>query len=96
MEKQKIYIVELCDCGEYCAFSSDAKAKEFMLKKYLKNEITQAKHCAMHSDNVDEVVNIIKMDIESIVNRGYLEDSMYISVADLDTEADEEETHEGM
>lgn len=96
MEKQKIYIVELCDCGEYCAFSSDAKAKEFMLKKYLKNEITQAKHCAMHSDNVDEVVNIIKMDLESIMNRGYLEDSMYMSVADLDTEADEEETHEGM
>lgn len=94
MEKQKIYIVELCDCGEYCAFSSDAKAKEFMLKKYLKNEITQAKHCAMHSDNVDEVVNIIKMDIESIMNRGYLEDSMYMSVADLDVDADEEETHE--
>lgn len=96
MEKQKIYIVELCDCGEYCAFSSDAKAKEFMLKKYLKNEITQAKHCAMHSDNVDEVVNIIKMDLESIMNRGYLEDSMYMSVADLDVDADEEETHEGM
>lgn len=96
MEKQKIYIVELCDCGEYCAFSSDAKAKEFMLKKYLKNEITQAKHCAMHSDNVDEVVNIIKMDLESIMNRGYLEDSMYMSVADLDADADEEETHEGM
>lgn len=94
MEKQKIYIVELCDCGEYCAFSSDAKAKEFMLKKYLKNEITQAKHCAMHSDNVDEVVNIIKMDLESIMNRGYLEDSMYMSVADLDVDADEEETHE--
>lgn len=96
MEKQKIYIVELCDCGEYCVFSSDAKAKEFMLKKYLKNEITQAKHCAMHSDNVDEVVNIIKMDLESIMNRGYLEDSMYMSVADLDVDADEEETHEGM
>lgn len=96
MEKQKIYIVELCDCGEYCAFSSDAKAKEFMLKKYLKNEITQAKHCAMHSDNVDEVVNIIKIDLESIMNRGYLEDSMYMSVADLDVDADEEETHEGM
>lgn len=96
MEKQKIYIVELCDCGEYCAFSSDAKAKEFMLKKYLKNEITQAKHCAMHSDNVDEVVNIIKMDLESIMNRGYLEDSMYMSVANLDVDADEEETHEGM
>lgn len=94
MEKQKIYIVELCDCGEYCAFSSDAKAKEFMLKKYLKNEITQAKHCAMHSDNIDEVVNIIKMDLESIMNRGYLEDSMYMSVADLDVDVDEEETHE--
>lgn len=94
MEKQKIYIVELCDCGEYCAFSSDAKAKEFMLKKYLKNEITQAKHCAMHSDNVDEVVNIIKMDLESIMNRGYLEDSMYMSVADLDVDVDEEETYE--
>lgn len=96
MEKQKIYVVEMCDCGDYYAFSSDAKAKEFMLKKYLKNEITQAKHCAMHSDNVDEVVNIIKMDLESIVNCGYLEDSMYMSVADLDIDADEEETHEGM
>lgn len=94
--ENKIYIVEKCDNGEYFAFSSDAKAKEFMLKKYLKNEITQAKHCAMHSDNVDEVVNIIKIDLESIMNHGYLEDSMYMSVADLDTEVDEEETHEGM
>ena len=94
--ENKIYIVEMCESCEYHAFSSDTKAKEFMLKKYLKNEITQAKHCAMHSDNVDEVVNIIKIDLESIMNRGYLEDSMYMSVADLDTEVDEEETHEGM
>ena len=94
--ENKIYIVEMYESCEYYAFSSDAKAKEFMLKKYLKNEITQAKHCAMHSDNVDEVVNIIKIDLESIMNHGYLEDSMYMSVADLDTEVDEEETHEGM
>ena len=94
--ENKIYIVEMCESCEYYAFSSDAKAKEFMLKKYLKNEITQAKHCAMHSDNVDEVVNIIKIDLESIMNRGYLEDSMYMSVADLDADVDEEEIHEGM
>ena len=94
MEKQKIYIVELCDSCEYYAFSSDTKAKEFMVKKYLKNEINQAKYCAMHSDNVDEVVNIIKIDLESIVNRGYLKDSMYMSVAGFDIDTDEEEIHE--
>ena len=90
--ENKVYIVEMCESCEYYAFSSDAKAKEFMLKKYLKNEITQAKHCAMHSDNVDEVVNIIRIDLECILNRGYLEDAMYMSIAELDP--DEEENKE--
>lgn len=94
MEKQKVYLVELCDSCEYRAFSTEDKAKEYMLKKYLKYDIIEAKHCAMHSDNVDEVVNIIKIDIESILNRGYLEDAMYMSVAELD--AEEEEDNEGM
>ena len=88
--ENKIYIIEMCDIGEYRAFSTEAKAKEFMLKSYLKNDITNAKRCALHSDNVDEVVNIIRIDLECILNRGYLENSMYMNVAELDKEADDE------
>lgn len=94
MEKQKVYIIEMCEGCEYRAFSSEYKAKEFMLKKYLKDYITEAKYCAMDSNNVDGVVNIIKIDIESILKRGYLEDSMYMSIAELDAEEDED--NEGM
>ena len=88
--ENKIYIIEMCDSGEYRAFSTEAKAKEFMLKSYLKNDITNAKCCALHSDNVDEVVNIIRIDLECILNRGYLENSMYMNVAELDKEVYDE------
>ena len=88
--ENKIYIVEKCDSGEYFAFSSDAKAKEFMLKSYLKDDIGDAKHCVVDSTNVDDVVNFIKTDIESILKYGYLEDAMYMSAAELDKELDKE------
>ena len=88
--ENKVYIVEKCDNGEYFAFSSDAKAKEFMLKSYLKKDIANAKYCVEDSTNVDDVVDIIKQDIESILNYGYLEDVMYMSVAELDKELDKE------
>ena len=86
--ENKVYIVEKCDNGEYFAFSSYAKAKEFMLKSYLKDNIADAKYCVVDSTNVDDVVNIIKTDIESILKYGYLEDAMYMSVAELDKELD--------
>ena len=89
--ENKIYIVEKCDNGEYFAFSSEAKAKEFMLKSYLKKNIADAKYCVEDSTNVDDVVNIIKNDIESIVKYGYLEEMMYMSVAELDKEVKDDE-----
>ncbi len=89
--ENKVYIVEKCDNGEYFAFSSDAKAKEFMLKSYLKKDIANAKYCVEDSTNVDDVVNIIKKDIESIIKYGYLEDVMYMSVAELDKEVKDDE-----
>ena len=88
--ENKVYIVEKWDNGEYFAFSSDAKAKEFMLKYYLKDIIDDAKYCVVDGTNVDDVVNIIKADIESILKYGYLEDAMYMSVAELDKELDKE------
>ena len=88
--ENKVYIIEKWDNGEYFAFSSDAKAKEFMLKYYLKDIIDDAKYCVVDSTNVDDVVNIIKTDIESILKYGYLEDAMYMSVAELDKELDKE------
>ena len=89
--ENKVYIVEKCDNGEYFAFSSDAKAKEFMLKSYLKKNIADAKYCVEDSTNVDDVVNIIKTDIESIIKYGYLEDVMYMSVAEMDKEVKDDE-----
>ena len=89
--ENKVYIVEKCDNGEYFAFSSDAKAKEFMLKSYLKKDIANAKYCVEDITNVDDVVNIIKKDIESIIKYGYLEDVMYMSVAELDKEVKDDE-----
>lgn len=89
--ENKVYIVEKCDNGEYFAFSSDAKAKEFMLKSYLKNDITNAKYCAEDNTNVDNVVDIIKTDIENILKYGYLEEAMYMSVAELDKEVKDDE-----
>ena len=89
--ENKVYIVEKCDNGEYFAFSSDAKAKEFMLKSYLKKDIANAKYCVEDSTNVDDVVDIIKKDIESIVKYGCLEDTMYMSVAELDKEIKDDE-----
>lgn len=88
--ENKVYIVEKCDNGEYFAFSSDTKAKEFMLKSYLKDNINDAKYCVVDRTNVDDVVNIIKADIESILKYGYLEDAMYMSIAELDKELDKE------
>jgi CRISPR/Cas system-associated protein Cas7 (RAMP superfamily) len=87
----KIYIVENCDNGEYFAFTSEVKAKEFMLKSYLKNDIINAKYCVADSTNVDDVVNVIKADIECILEQGYLEDTMYMSVAELDKEVEDDE-----
>lgn len=89
--ENKVYIVEKCDNGEYFAFSSDAKAKEFMLKSYLKKNITDAKYCVEDITNVDDVVNIIKKDIESILKYSYLEEVMYMSVAELDKEVKDDE-----
>ena len=89
--ENKIYIVEKCDNGEYFAFSSEGKAKEFMLKSYLKNDITNAKYCAADNTNVDNVVDIIKTDIENILKYGYLEEAMYMSVAELDKEVKDDE-----
>lgn len=89
--ENKVYIVEKCDNGEYFAFSSDAKAKEFMLKSYLKKNIADAKYCVEDSTNVDDVVNIIKKDIESILKYSYLEEVMYMSVAELDKEVKDDE-----
>ena len=89
--ENKVYIVEKCDNGEYFAFSSDVKAKEFMLKSYLKKDIANAKYCVEDSTNVDDVVDIIKKDIESILKYGYLEEVMYMSVAELDKEVKDDE-----
>ena len=89
--ENKVYIVEKCDNGEYFAFSSDVKAKEFMLKSYLKKDITNAKYCVEDCTNVDNVVDIIKKDIESILKYGYLEEAMYMSVAELDKEVKDDE-----
>ena len=89
--ENKVYIVEKCDNGEYFAFRSDAKAKEFMLKSYLKDNIDDAKYCVVDRTNVDDVVNIIKKDIESILKYGYLEEAMYMSVAELDKEVKDDE-----
>ena len=89
--ENKVYIVEKCDNGEYFAFSSNAKAKEFMLKSYLKKNIADSKYCVEDSTNVDDVVNIIKKDIESILKYGYLEEAMYMSVAELDKEVKDDE-----
>ena len=88
--ENKVYIVEKCDNGEYFAFSSEEKAKEFMLKSYLKDNIDDAKYCVADMTNVDDVVDIIKTDIESILKNGYIEELMYISVAELDKELDKE------
>ena len=88
--ENKVYIVEKCDNGEYFAFSSDVKAKEFMLKSYLKKDIANAKYCVEDCTNVDDVVDIIKKDIESILKYGYLEEVMYMSVAELDKKLDKE------
>ena len=89
--ENKVYIVEKCDNGEYFAFSSDAKAKEFMLKSYLKNNIADAKYCVEDITNVDDVVNIIKTDIESILKDGCLEEVMYMFAAELDKEVKDDE-----
>lgn len=89
--ENKVYIVEKCDNGEYFAFSSDAKAKEFMLKSYLKKNIADAKYCVEDITNVDDVVNIIKKDIESILKYSYLEEVMYMSIAELDKEVKDDE-----
>ena len=88
--ENKVYIVEKCDNGEYFAFSSEEKAKEFMLKSYLKDNIDDAKYCVADMTNVDDVVDIIKTDIESILKNGYIEELMYMSVAELDKELDKE------
>ena len=89
--ENKVYIVEKCDNGEYFAFSSDVKAKEFMLKSYLKKDIANAKYCVEDCTNVADVVDIIKKDIESILKYGYLEEVMYMSVAELDKEVKDDE-----
>ena len=89
--ENKVYIVEKCDNGEYFAFSSDVKAKEFMLKSYLKKDIANAKYCVEDCTNVDDVVDTIKKDIESIIKYGYLEEVMYMSVAELDKEVKDDE-----
>ena len=88
--ENKVYIVAKRDNGEYFAFSSEAKAKEFMLKSYLKDNIDDAKYCVADMTNVDDVVNFIKTDVESILKYGYLEDAMYMSAAELDKELDKE------
>ena len=89
--ENKVYIVEKCDNGEYFAFSSEEKAKEFMLKSYLKNNIIEAKCWVLDSTKVDDVVNVIKIEIERILEYGYLEDVMYMSVAELDKEVKDDE-----
>ena len=89
--ENKIYIVEMDESGKLYAFSSEVKAKEFMLKSYLKNDITNAKYCAADNTNVDNVVDIIKTDIENILKYGYLEEAMYMSIAELDKEVKDDE-----
>lgn len=89
--ENKIYIVEMDESGKLYAFSSEVKAKEFMLKSYLKNDIINAKYCVADSTNVDNVVNVIKADIECILEQGYFEDTMYMSVAELDKEVEDDE-----
>lgn len=89
--ENKIYIVEMDESGKLYAFSSEVKAKEFMLKSYLKNDITNAKYYAANNTNVDNVVDIIKADIECILEQGYLEDVMYMSVAEFDKEMKDDE-----
>lgn len=89
--ENKIYIVEMDESGKLYAFSSEVKAKEFMLKSYLKNNIADVKYCVADSTNVDDIVNIIKTDIENIIKHGYLEEAMYMSVAELDKEVKDDE-----
>ena len=89
--ENKIYIVEMDESGKLYAFSSEVKAKEFMLKSYLKDNIADAKYCVVDSTNVDDIVNIIKTDIESILKYGYLEEVMYMSVEELDKEVKDDE-----
>lgn len=89
--ENKIYIVEMDESGKFYAFSSEVKAKEFMLKSYLKDDITNAKYCAADNTNVDNVVDIIKTDIECILEQGYLEDVMCMSVAEFDKEMKDDE-----
>lgn len=89
--ENKIYLVEMDESGDLYAFTSEVKAKEFMLKSYLKNDIINAKYCVADSTNVDDVVNVIKADIECILEQGYLEDTMYMSVAELDKEVEDDE-----
>lgn len=89
--ENKIYIVEMDESGKLYAFSSEVKAKEFMLKSYLKENIADVKYCVADSTNVDDVVNIIKTDIERILKYGYLEEVMYMSVAELDKEVKDDE-----
>lgn len=89
--ENKIYIVEMDESGELHAFSSEEKAKEFMLKSYLKNSIIDAKHCVLDSTKVDDVINVIKIEIERILEQGYLEDTMYMSVVELDKEVKDDE-----
>lgn len=89
--ENKIYIVEMDESGKLYAFSSEVKAKEFMLKSYLKDNIADVKYCVVDSTNVDDIVNIIKTDIERILEYGYLEEVMYMSVAELDKEVKDDE-----
>lgn len=89
--ENKIYIVEMDKSGKLYAFSSEVKAKEFMLKSYLKNDITDTKYYAADSTNVDNVVNVIKADIECILEQSYLEDVMRMSVAEFDKEVKDDE-----
>lgn len=89
--KNKVYIVEMDESGKLYAFGSEKKAKEFMLKSYLKNDITNAKYYVADSTNVDNVVDIIKTDIECILEQGYLEGVMCMSVAEFDKEMKDDE-----
>lgn len=89
--ENKIYIVVIDESGDPYAFTSEVKAKEFMLKSYLKNDIINAKYCVADSTNVNDVVDVIKADIECILEQGYLEDTMYMLVAELDKEVKDDE-----
>lgn len=89
--ENKIYIVEMCESGELHAFSSEEKAKKFMLKSCLNNNVTDAQYCVEDSTNVYDVVDTIKTDIECILKYGYLEDVMYMFIAKLDKEVKNDE-----